>query len=143
MVVGQLLSQIGKYAIPRTKQAYDLVYAVGAGTAAGIGFNPNVREAYEIWRGRYTPMSWRDKAIRRHLKGDIDLGFETSNTQQQTLRPDEPFYNRSRGKTGYSYYRYGKSRRQKYRIRSRRRCSCKSRIHRNVAHRKYRKRYTN
>ncbi len=142
MVVGKLLFETIKFAAPRIKSGYDLLYAVGAGTAVGIGNNPNVRQAYEFYRGRnYQDYDkwrrWDDKVLTKRFKGDYLV--ETDNTQQKTHLPDGPGQYRSSGGAKYGI-RSGYRRRSKYTYHNRRRCNCKGVLRRAMAKSRFKQR---
>ncbi len=134
MVAGKLLFETAKYSIQRAKEGYDLLYAVGAGTAIGISSGENVRGAYELWKGtsrRNTKARikrWDYRSLRRRFKGDV-LIDEGTNKKQETYFPDKPInrgassggkYNIRKGSRNYKHYsrRYG------------RRCDCESLLYR-------------
>ncbi len=137
MVVGKLLFETGKYAVQRSKEAYDLLYAVGVGTAVGIGSNPTVRGSYDLWRGttrsntKALQERWYNRTLRRRFKGDVLV--ETDNQKQETSSPDSPGY----FKPSYSRTKYAVGRSQRgykqYTKRRGRRCNCKSMLRRVLA----------
>ncbi len=141
MVVGIILQQVathgGKFAGQASKYL-DYIYAGAIGTGIGIGLNPEVRQAYEYWKGKNKGMSWRDKIVRRRFKGDVFID-ESSNTQPEALRTAEPITNRPKRRTRY-YNFTGYRRRKQYTYASKRRCYCKGNMGRNVARSRQRKR---
>ncbi len=127
MVVGKLLFETAKFAGTRAKEGYDLLYAVGVGTAIGIGSNPDVRSSYELWKGK-AKMSYGDKVTSRRLGKEPYLD-EGTNYEPETYIPDKPSYRSSRS---YSKYRfYFSNRRRKNATSTRRRgCGCESMLRR-------------
>ncbi len=137
-IIGQLVQHLPK-AISAGKSGAEYLYAVATGTAIGIGSNPEIRSAYELWKGK-KKLSYDDKAALRRLGKEPVLDFETDYTKQEALRPGEHSYgNRRNGK--YSFFnRRRQYRGRRRRRRSSRRCYCKSYIPRMVGSR--RKYYT-
>ncbi len=141
-----ILQQVAAHGISRARNVIDYAYAIGTGTAIGYFANPEVREIYELWKGK-DKMSYDDKFVRKKTKGDVVIG-EGNSTQREALHPEDAFY-RTRGGFG-SYTNRGRSSRRKYggrkRFPNKNWCYCKSRIHRNVDTRskyKPRRRYGN
>ncbi len=135
MVIGKLLFEAAKYVAPRARQGYEYIYAVGAGTAIGIGGRDSVRQAYEMYRGKnyhdYDSWKrWDDKVLTKRFKGDVYID-ETSNSQRETLysvpyRPDS-----NRNSTKYRLNIGGGGYGRKYRKRGKRRkpgkgCICRT-----------------
>ncbi len=134
MVLGKLLFETVKYVTPRARQGYDYLYAVSIGTAIGIGNNPEIRQAYEFYRGKNYQSydkyrKWDDKVLTKRFKGDVFID-ESSNTQREThsLVPYRP--NRYRSSANYQFNGSRKPTFRKSRKRSARRCTCQGNIRR-------------
>ncbi len=123
MVVGKLLFETAKQLAPRIQKGYDLLYAVGVGTAIGIGSNPDVRQVFEYYKGK-PKMGYRDKFTRRRFKGDVYID-ESSNTQQEAYQTDKPI-NRGPGSRRNYNVSYSDRRSPNYTKSRRRRCDCES-----------------
>ncbi len=121
MAIGKLLFETGKFIVPRAKEAYDLVYAVGVGTAIGIGSNPTFGDAYMRWRGK-TNMSYGDKIISRRFKGDVYV--EDSSRSNVRNGPTNGSFNKTVRSVRYrqSNSRYATS---KHSRTKRKKCRCK------------------
>ncbi len=143
MVVGKLLFETAKFAVQRTKESYDLLYAVGSGTAIGIASGETVRGSYELWKGtnrsneKARQQRWYNRSLRRRFKGDVLV--EADNTVQETHIPDQPGYNRS---SGYKQFfpRSGYRSRKYTTTTGRSRCNCKGMLHRILGKPRFRKR---
>ncbi len=136
---GVVLQQVATKTIQYGSKYLDYALAGAIGTGIGIGANPEIQQLYQYYRGKTRYTTWQDKYVRRRFKGDV-LIDESSNTQQEALRSDEPFYrNRKRG-GGSGTYRFPRNKFRRQRLRSYRRCKCKSNLHRTMGFRK-RQRY--
>ncbi len=143
--VGPILQQVaaksGTIAAQGSKYI-DYIYAGAIGTGIGIGNNPELRSAYELWKGRNRGTGkfgrYWDRSVRRRFKGDVLI--ESPNKEQETYRADIPGYNRT--VSGRTYKLGGSSRSHKhYSFKGRRRCYCKSNLRRTmVRKRKYKRR---
>ncbi len=143
MVVGKLLFETAKFSIQRAKESYDLLYAVGSGTAIGIASGETIRGSYELWRGssrsnaKSRAEKWYNRSLRRRFKGDVLV--ETDNKVQETYDPDQPIHRKPSGfgKYGHSV-RVGSNKFDTKR--RRRRCDCKSVLRRILGKPRQRKR---
>ncbi len=143
MVVGKLLFETTKFTIQRAKEGYDLLYAVGAGTAIGIASGETVRGSYELWKGtnrsniKARNERWYNRSLRRRFKGDVLI--ESDNQVQETYSPDQPINRRPKRYGSNSYSR--RYRIDKYHAKHRRtRCDCKSVLRRILGKPRQRKR---
>ncbi len=138
MPYGAILQLLPK-AISKAKPGLDYIYAVATGTAAGIGADPDVRSAYELWKGK-KKLSYDDKITIRRL-GKEPVINATQNSDGQTLRTVD-YYPRKRGNYGYgNYSKFSTQKRRKYKRGSNRRKHDKCCVCRTVGHRSVRQRF--
>ncbi len=142
MVAGKLLLEAAKFTIQRTKEGYDLLYAVGAGTAIGIASGETVRGSYELWKGtnrsniKARNLRWYNRSLRRRFKGDVLV--ETNNSEQETFLPDKPSY-RGASSGSQQRFRTGYRRSTKRTSTCCRRCYNKGMLRRTMAKSRFRK----
>ncbi len=143
LAAGKLLFETSKFAISKSKEAYDILYAVGAGTAIGIASGETVRGSYELWKGtnrsnqKAKQLRWDYRSLRRRFKGDVVID-EGSNYDQETHIPGEPGY-RGTGFIGKHQFRGGYRGSKKRTSTRRRGCSCESLLRRVLAQSRQRK----
>ncbi len=142
MVVGKLLFETAKFSVKRAKESYDLLYAVGSGTAIGIASGETVRGSYELWRGstrsnaKSRAERWYNRSLRRRFKGDVLV--EGPDNIQETYSTGEPGYGRTIGSTKYKSGTGYRRRKITPSTRSRG-CNCKSLLRRIMAIERQRK----
>jgi len=132
--IGTVLQPVVKAGITKGRQYLDYAFAVATGTAIGIGNNPEVRQAFEYYKGKTRYTSWQDRYIRRRFKGDVYVD-ETRPTQHEALRSDEPFYGNYRSRGGRQFSGRRSYRKQRRGNRGRRRCYCKRHFHSTMGYR--------
>ncbi len=120
MVLGTLSRQAIRQ-IPKVKNELERLYAVAAGTAAGVGATPGVKAFYKEW---ITKQDWKNPYKTKRAKGDV-LVDETSNTQQEALHPGDPFFGSKRHIYEYNFG-FSNRRGRKFARARKRRCACKS-----------------
>ncbi len=123
----------------------ELFYAA-TGTLSGVVGSETARDLQDMYinkpgikmdRPGFNLKKWQKKykieyTWKRRFKGDVVIG-ETSRTQPETLRTDQPFYNIGKRKIGRnlgSGYRARSFSKRKF---SNRRCDCKSCLYRRMA----------
>ncbi len=147
MVIGVVLQQVAKGAskiAPAASKYADYLYGYATGTGIGISLNPTIRGSYELWKGtnrsniKARNLRWYNRTLRRRFKGDVLV--ESSDSQPETLFPGSPI---QRSAVGHSkqYNRGVYRRRRKSTTKCVRRCYHKGRMGRNVAPKRFRKRY--
>ncbi len=143
MVAGKLLFETAKFTIQRAKEGYDLLYAVGSGTAIGIASGETIRGSYELWKGtnrsniKARNERWYNRSLRRRFKGDVLV--ETDNKVQETYSPDIPGYDRPSYGRQYKFSNISRGNFKRPR-RGRRRCYCKSMLRRTMGKSRFSKR---
>ncbi len=116
--IGPVLQPVVKGLLRETFKNLEYAYAGAAGTAIGIGSNPEVRQLFEYYKGKNRYVSWKDKYIRKRFKGDVLV--ESPDSRSETLRTGDP---------GNGYSRYSGSKRNR-RFKKRHFCRCRGRSRR-------------